>query len=305
MSTSTFTRSATRDGCRARRRLTDRLRPLRVHRCSGSKVTLRLGYLTRITHASALVGIDRGLFAKNLGPSATLAAQPLRAGHRGGHRAVVRPDSTPPTSAPTRHSMPGRNQRGYRHQDHLRVGPGRHLIRRQTRDQVRPGSARQDRRRSGLWAATMISCLRSWLQDNGLHTNTQGGGDVFIKPTKPESAIVQEFGRRSNRRRCRVRALRRTDGQSRRDKAMAGSREPSPMLVVRQDFLAAHPDSSLRAVTWAGRSRRADPRQPRRGESKSANNTLAKNLGKGLDADVLDCSRSRRRPSPTTPTSRR
>ncbi len=39
---------------------------------SAQPVTLRLGYLTRITHASALVGIDRGLFAKNLGPDVNL-----------------------------------------------------------------------------------------------------------------------------------------------------------------------------------------------------------------------------------------
>src|ERR1700743_1740497 len=47
---------------------------------SGAGVTLRLGYITRITHASALVAVDRGLFTKNLGSSAALAPQPFQQG---------------------------------------------------------------------------------------------------------------------------------------------------------------------------------------------------------------------------------
>ena len=47
---------------------------------SGAEVTLRLGYITRITHASALVAVDRGLFTKNLGSSVTLATQPFQQG---------------------------------------------------------------------------------------------------------------------------------------------------------------------------------------------------------------------------------
>jgi NitT/TauT family transport system substrate-binding protein len=52
---------------------------------------LRLGHLTRITHASALVGIEKGLFADAIGPAAKLGVQPfgqsteevtaLRSGH--------------------------------------------------------------------------------------------------------------------------------------------------------------------------------------------------------------------------------
>ena len=45
---------------------------------SGAGVTLRLGYITRITHASALVAVDRGLFTKNLGSSVDLATQPFQ-----------------------------------------------------------------------------------------------------------------------------------------------------------------------------------------------------------------------------------
>src|ERR1700684_536906 len=39
---------------------------------SSSHVTLRLGLLANITHAPALVGLNKGFFTKNLGPDVTL-----------------------------------------------------------------------------------------------------------------------------------------------------------------------------------------------------------------------------------------
>ena len=82
--------------------------------------------------------------------------------------------------------------------------------------------------------------LRYWLKQNGLTTTATGGGDVFIKPTTPNSAAVLEF----------------KSGQ------IAGGSEPAPydiemvsdggtvllsepgvttLLVVTQSFLSAHP----------------------------------------------------------------
>jgi NitT/TauT family transport system substrate-binding protein len=82
--------------------------------------------------------------------------------------------------------------------------------------------------------------LRAWLKQNGLTTTATGGGDVFVKPTTPNSAAVLEF----------------KSGQ------IAGGSEPAPydvemvkdggtvlytepgvttLLVVAQSFLSAHP----------------------------------------------------------------
>jgi NitT/TauT family transport system substrate-binding protein len=87
---------------------------------------------------------------------------------------------------------------------------------------------------------TQDVALRSWLQQNGLKTTTTGGGDVYIKPTTPNSAAVLEF----------------KSGQ------IAGGSEPAPydvemvsdgghvllsepgvttVMIVTQSFLAAHP----------------------------------------------------------------
>ena len=44
------------------------------------QVTLRLGYFPNITHATAIVGLEKGILAKNLGPNVKLEAQTFNAG---------------------------------------------------------------------------------------------------------------------------------------------------------------------------------------------------------------------------------
>jgi len=47
---------------------------------SGTPVTLRLGYLSNLTHAVALVGLQQGTFAKSLGSNVTLQTSTFNAG---------------------------------------------------------------------------------------------------------------------------------------------------------------------------------------------------------------------------------
>src|SRR5229473_5576484 len=47
---------------------------------SSSHVTLRLGFLANITHASALVGLNKGFFTKNLGSGVTLKTSVFSSG---------------------------------------------------------------------------------------------------------------------------------------------------------------------------------------------------------------------------------
>src|ERR1022692_2919930 len=46
----------------------------------GDPVTLRLGFLTNITHAPALIGVEKGFFAKDLGASVKLQLVPFSTG---------------------------------------------------------------------------------------------------------------------------------------------------------------------------------------------------------------------------------
>ena len=51
-----------------------------------SPVVVRLGFLANITHEPALVGLEKGFFAKQLGKNVTLKTTVLQFRHRGDHR---------------------------------------------------------------------------------------------------------------------------------------------------------------------------------------------------------------------------
>src|SRR4026209_1587404 len=47
---------------------------------TGEHVTLRLGYFPNVTHATALVGVEQGIFAEALGDDVTLETSTFNAG---------------------------------------------------------------------------------------------------------------------------------------------------------------------------------------------------------------------------------
>jgi NitT/TauT family transport system substrate-binding protein len=216
---------------------------------SGAKadapVTLRLGYLENITHATALVGKKEGFFTKNLGHGVTLdmtgfstgteEATALLAGQL--DAAYVGPNpaiSTWQKSQGTEIKIISGVASG-----------GAELV-------VKKGITSAAQLKGQKLATPSLGntqdvALRYWLKQQGLTATTTGGGDVDITPTSPNSAAVLEF----------------ESGQ------IAGGWEPAPYdaemvadgghvlvneaslwpggqfvttnLVVTQKFLAAHP----------------------------------------------------------------
>jgi NitT/TauT family transport system substrate-binding protein len=251
-----------------------------------SGVTLRLGYLTRITHASALVGIDNGAFARNLGPGVKFEPQAFGQG-----------------TAETTALLAGQLDAAY-------IGPNPAFNAWQrsngtaikiisgsaaggTSMVVKPGitSAGDLRGKTvadpALGGAQDVS-LRDWLSKNGLKTNPQGGGDVSIKPTNPESAIVQQFI--SNQIDGAIESAP-YDVQLVNAGGVRLWSDPNTItiLVVRQEFLSAHPDvvaSLVRGQIEANELTHNDPGAAAR----SANVTLTKALGAGLAPEVLTAS---------------
>ncbi|MGX9673629.1 ABC transporter substrate-binding protein [Mycobacterium sp. HM-7] len=250
---------------------------------SSSPVPLRLGYLTRVTHAPALVGVNDGLFAQQLGPGVTLTAQPFSTGTEeitallSGHldAAYVGPN-------PAFNAWQKSNGTAIKIISGAASGGTSFVVQPDiTSAQDLRGKTVADPALGG----TQDVSLRDWLSKNGLKTDTQGGGDVSVKPTNPESAIVQQFV----------------------SKQIAGALDSAPfdvqmiraggvrlwsdpntitVLVMRQDFLAAHPDAVsglLRGQVQANDKISADPKAA----AQSANAALAKALGKGLDPEVL------------------
>src|SRR5580692_3862471 len=201
-------------------------------------VTVRLGFLENITHASALVGLKEGFFNQALGSAGTLKPTAFSTG-------------TQETTA----ILAGQLDAAY-------VGPNPAINSWQksggTAIKIVSGAATGGASvvvSKGISSASQLKgktlatpslgntqdvALRYWLKQNGITTSATGGGDAFVKPTTPNSAAVLEF----------------KSGQ------IAGGSEPAPydvemvkdggtvllsepgvttLLVVAQSFLSAHP----------------------------------------------------------------
>jgi NitT/TauT family transport system substrate-binding protein len=250
----------------------------------GSPVTVRLGFLSNITHAPALVAMKEGFFTKALGSAGTLKATAFSAG-------------TEETTA----ILSGQLDAAY-------VGPNPAITAWQKSSdiQIISGVATGGASivvKKGITSAAQLKgkslatpslgntqdvALRYWLKQHGVTTNTTGGGDAFIKPTKPNSAAVLQF----------------KSGQ------IAGGSEPAPydiqmvqdggtvllsepgvttLLIVTKSFLSAHPaivSDLLKAQVQANAFIKSNPTQAQA----DANAELASYTGKPLKADLIAAS---------------
>ena len=249
-------------------------------------VTVRLGFLTNVTHASALVGLKEGFFAKALGSAGTLQPTAFSTG-------------TEETTA----LLAGQLDAAY-------VGPNPAINAWHksggTAIKIISGAATggasvvvgkgitsaspapwQDAGHPSL-GNTQDVALRSWLKQNGLTTTATGGGDVFVKLTTPNSAAVLEF----------------KSGQ------IAGGSEPAPydvemvkdggtvlytepgvttLLVVAQNFLSAHPAivaDLIKAQVQANDFIKSDPVAA----EADVNAELASYTGKPLKSSIIAAS---------------
>ena len=245
-------------------------------------VTLRLGLLANITHAPALVGIQKGFFTKNLGSNKLTT--------------TVYNSGTQETTA----ILAGQLDAAY-------VGPNPAINAFQksggTAIKIISGAATGGASvvvkpsitsAAGLKGQvvdtpslgnTQDVAVRYWLQQNGLPTTTTGGGDVTIKPTNPNSDAVLQF----------------QSGQ------IAGASEPSPydvemvkdggkvlftepgvttLLIVTQRFLKAHP--AVVSDLLKGQIESSDyiAKNPAAAQT-AANAELTALTGKGIKASVL------------------
>src|SRR6266566_8580578 len=253
-----------------------------------SPVTVRLGFLSNITHAPALIAMKEGFFTKALGSAGTLKATAFSAG-------------TEETTA----ILSGQLDAAY-------VGPNPAITAWQKSSdiQIISGVATGGASivvKKGITSAAQLKgkslatpslgntqdvALRYWLKQHGLATTPTGGGDVAIKPIKPNSAAVLQF----------------KSGQ------LEGGWEPEPYatemvldggtrlvheaslwpagkfvtteLVVTQSFLKDHPSAvngllqgQIKTNDYIGANGQA--------AAQAANAELTKLLGKGLPSDVL------------------
>ncbi|WP_438853501.1 ABC transporter substrate-binding protein [Agromyces sp. M3QZ16-3] len=207
---------------------------------------LRLGYFANVTHLPALVGLETGILADELGDVA-LEPQAFNAGP-----AAVEALSAGAIDAAYLGPSPAINSFVQSAGTSLRVvagavGGGAALV-------VREGIDDADDLRGATLATPQLGntqdvALRTWLADHDLETSPTGGGDVDIVPTEnartlqlfttgaidgawlPEpwaSRLVIEAGARVLVDEAEL---------------WPGGAFPTTLLVVRTEFLEAHPDA--------------------------------------------------------------
>ena len=146
---------------------------------SSAPVTVRLGYFPNVTHAPALVGVDQGLFQKALGNN-TLETKTFNAG----------PEEVTALLAGALDigyigPNPSVNAYAQSNGEAVRVvsgaaSGGAYLV-------VKPEIAKAKdlvgkKVASPQLGGTQDVALRTWLKEQGLKTDPQGGGDVSIVP---------------------------------------------------------------------------------------------------------------------------
>lgn len=154
------------------------------------QVTLRLGYFPTITHATPIVGIESGIFARELGPDVKLQPATFNAGP-----AAVEALFSGALDAAYIGPNPAINAFVRSKGEAVRViagatSGGAFFV-------VRPeitsaADLRGKRVASPQLGNTQDVALRSWLRSQGLKTDAQGGGDVSVMPQE-NAQTLQSF----------------------------------------------------------------------------------------------------------------
>jgi sulfonate transport system substrate-binding protein len=258
---------------------------------SGSApVVLRLGYLTNITHAPALIGIEKGFFAKELGKNVTLKTVPFSTGTEEATALLAgQLDAAYVGPNPAIKAWQTSGGKLIKVISGAASGGAELVVKKGI---TSPAQLKGQKLATPSLGNTQDVALRYWLKQHGLTTTPTGGGNVPITPITPNSAAVLDF----------------KSGQ------IAGGWEPAPYdiemvadgghvlvneaslwpqgqfvttnLVVTQKFLAAHPSAVnglLKGQIEANSYIHSDPA----GAQAAANAELTSLLGKGLKPAVL------------------
>lgn len=259
---------------------------------AGAAPELRLGYFGNVTHAPALVGLQQGLFAKELG-STRLSSQVFNAGP-----AAVEALNAGAIDAAYLGPNPAINSFVKSKGNSIRViagaaSGGAQLV-------VKPGINTAADLKGKVLASPQLGgtqdvALRSWLAQQGLKAATTGGGDVTVNPTgnaqtlklfqdgKLDGAWLPEPW--ASRLVLQAGAKVLVDEKSLWDKGQF----TTTILVVNKDFLANYPDTvkallkgHVAAVSWLT-DNAADVAK----ETSVVNAGLEKAAGKPLPGNVV------------------
>jgi len=158
---------------------------------SSQHVTLRLGFLANITHAPALVGLNKGFFTKNLGSGVTLKTSVFSSGTEETTALLAgQLDAAYVGPNPAINAWQKSGGKAIKIISGAASG-GAALV-------VKPGITSASQLKGQKVATPSLGntqdvALRYWLKQHGLTTTQTGGGDVSVTPIKPNSNAVLEF----------------------------------------------------------------------------------------------------------------
>jgi NitT/TauT family transport system substrate-binding protein len=246
-------------------------------------VTLRLGFLANITHAPALVGVNKGIFTQTLGKNVTLKVQIFSSGTEETTAILANQlDAAYVGPNPAINAWQKSSGKAIKIISGVATGGASVVVKNNI---TSPAQLKGKSMATPSLGNTQDVALRYWLKQHGLTTTPTGGGDVSIKPTQTNSQAVLEY----------------QSGQ------IVGGSEPSPYnvemvqagghtlftepgvttnLVVTQSFLAAHPgvvNGLLKGQIKANDYIKQNPA----GAQAAANAELDKLTGKGIKSSVL------------------
>ncbi|PRX07750.1 UNVERIFIED_ORG: NitT/TauT family transport system substrate-binding protein [Actinomadura viridilutea] len=255
----------------------------------GAAAPLRLGYFPNITHATALVGVQRGIFAKHLGTAPRVST------FNAGPSAVEAlfsgaVDATFIGPNPTINAWARSHGKAVKVISGAASG-GASLV-------VKPEiTSVQDLRGKTIATPqlgnTQDVAARHWLKQNGLTANKDGSGDVKIVPQE-NAQTLQTFAQGTVDgawvpEPFASRLILEHKGKRLLNEASLwpGGKFVVTNLIVRQDYAKEHPDQVkklLQGVVEATDFINANPDEAK----KSVNEQLTKLSGKPLKQEILD-----------------
>ena len=258
---------------------------------TGEKVTLRLGYFNNVTHAPAIVGLEKGIFADKLGPNVTLSPTVFNAGP-----AAVEAIFSGAIDATFVGPNPAINAYAKSNGSAVRIisgatSGGAFLV---VNPSINSAADLKGKKvASPQLGNTQDVALRSWLKDQGLKTDTQGGGDVNIVPQDNAQALEAfKAGTIAGAWEPEPWATRMVqEGKGRilvDEKTLwPGGKFVTTQLMVRTAFLKDHPDTVQHLLE--GEVAAVDFMNANPAEAKTLTNQgITKIAGKGLAQPVLD-----------------
>jgi NitT/TauT family transport system substrate-binding protein len=256
---------------------------------SSAPVTVRLGYFPNITHATALVGVGKGIFARNLGTD-KLETTTFNAGP-----AAVEALFSGALDASYIGPSPAINAWQKSNGTAIRIiagatSGGASLV-------VKPTINSADDLKGKKLATPQLGntqdvALRAWLKGKGLNTDPQGGGDVSILPQENSQTLTTFKGGQVDGawvpEPWASRLVAEAGGKVLLDEATLwpGGKYLTTTLIVRTQFLKDHPDSVERLLK--GHVEATDFVQKNTAEAQTVANDAIKTVtGKALAANII------------------